>query len=156
VSKLPSWPTISRDDLGLLTEVEATALDSKDWPVVGIIDDFDATQWPDPPRFTNDRTSTPGQLERRMVDYVRHRRRRAFEDQTWLAEHSHLADPLVGSLYIRLPSDRILSFVEERLSRSGTLGEIVLEGTDLTEGTFISTLPREVGVERNTPIAAAS
>jgi hypothetical protein len=148
VSELPASPTISRDELGLLTEVETTALDSKRWPVVSIIDDFDPTEWPDPPRLPGDRARRPGDLERWMVDYVRHRRRRALEDQTWRAEHPHLVDPLVGTLYIRLPFDRIHSFVEERLSRCGRLGEIVLEGTDLTEGTFISTLPREVGVEK--------
>jgi hypothetical protein len=149
VIELPSTPvTISRHDLGLLIEVETTALDSKHWPVVSIIDDFDATQWPVPPRLPGDKADTPGHLERWMVDYVRHRRRRVLEDQTWLAEHPHLADPMVGTLYIRLPFDRVRSFVEDRLSRSGTLGEIVLDETDLTEGTFISTLPREVGVEK--------
>jgi hypothetical protein len=70
------------------------------------------------------------------------------EDRTWLAEHPELTDPLVGALYIRLPLDRILSYAEERLSSSGALGSVVLEETDLAGGTFISTLPREVGVEQ--------
>jgi hypothetical protein len=148
VIELPSSPvTISPHDPGLLIEVETTALDSKDWPVVSIIDDFDATQWPDPPRLPGDKADTPGHLERWMVDYVRHRRRRVLEDQTWLAEHPNLNNPVVGARYLRIPPEQILPFVRDKLSDCGTMGRIVLNQVVFEEGIFISTLPEEVGVE---------
>jgi len=148
VGELPSSPVaISRDDLGLLVEVETSAFDSKEWPVVSVIDDFDPSQWPDPPRLSDDKTHTPSHLQRWMVGYVRHRRRRALEDQTWRAEHPHLNDPAVGARYLRVPSERIVPFVQDQLSSGGILGRIVLDGAAFEQGTVISTLPEEVGID---------
>jgi hypothetical protein len=115
--------------------------------VVGLIEGFDAAEWPDPPRVPDDTVETPKALERHMAALVRHRRLTAMRDRTWLAQNPHLNDPAVGARYLALPIERIFPFVQDQLSGSGTLGRIVLQRVIFEEGSFISTLPEEVGAE---------
>jgi hypothetical protein len=151
LTELPSSASsVTPSGVGIVGQLLARALDAGEWPVVGAIDGFDPAEWPSPPMLPgerDDKAQTPETFRDSMAKFVRRRRLRVMRDRTWIAEHPHLTDPLVGTHYIALPAGRIRPYVEERLSRCGTLGAIVLQHTDLDEGGFISTVPREIGVD---------